>query len=140
MLRRKDPARLQNIQQAFEEGGDRRPPLYQWMLTHYEELLAMFDGARPNWQHLTKAFADEGFRNGAGGDLTPETVRQTWYHVRKRKQARRTQPASVMVLNSPAPVPRTTSIPSPTTTTPPLPADDPLAAIRAEMNRRSGRA
>ena len=84
----------------------------------------MFEGARLNWRHLTTSFADMGFKNGNGTELQPETVRQTWYRVRKQKARMRKPPsASVEVLSL------TAQAGSP----------DPLADIRAEMNKRSGR-
>jgi hypothetical protein len=143
MIRRKDPAVLLKIQQAFEEGGDRRPPLHQWMASNYDALVEMFAGARVNWAHLTASFAEIGFRNGDGGDLRPETVRRTWYRVRKHKATRarkatRQSPAPVGVLSTPAPVPRSLPTPSPTPA-PPTSVNDAMADVLAEMNKRSGR-
>ena len=142
-MRRTDPEMLAKIQQAFADGGDRRPPLYQWMSRHYEDLVEMFDGARLNWTHLTASFRDGGFVNGAGGELQPEIVRQTWYRVRKRKAAVRTrrasrQPASIEVLSPPAPVIRPPQTHS-ATPTPSIPPADAMAELMAEMNHRSGR-
>jgi hypothetical protein len=142
-MRRRDPEMLK-LQQAFEEGGDRRPPLHQWMSSNYDELVALFDGARLNWVHLTASFAEIGFQNGGGGKLRPETVRQTWYRVRKHHETKRTRkatrpsPAPVEVLSTPAPISNHRPTPSPTPT-PPVQTDDPMAAMMAEMNRRSGR-
>jgi hypothetical protein len=137
-MRRKDPDALQKLRQDFEAGGDRRPPLYQWMASNYDELVTLFEGARLNWQRLTASFQELGFRNGSGGDLRPETVRQTWYRVRKQKEAggaRKTgRPAPVEVLSSPTPVSSPPPAPSPTTS-----AADPLAALMDELNKRSGR-
>lgn len=112
------------LQTRFEAGGDHRPPLHQWMLSNFDEVAALFEGARLNWRHLAGTFAEMGFMNGNGTELKPETVRQTWYRVRKQR-ARMKQPyhAPVEVL-------------TPSTITP---AADPLADIKAEMNKRSGR-
>ena len=144
-MRRTDPASLLKLRQAFEEGGDRRPPLYQWMSSNYDELVTLFDGARLNWSHLTVAFSEMGFQNGSGGKLKPETVRQTWYRVRKHHEAKRTRKAtrpssaSVEVISTPASIPRHLPSPAPPLKPPTAPADDPMAALLAEMNRRSGR-
>jgi hypothetical protein len=144
-MQRKDPAALLKLQQAFEQGGDRRPPLHQWMSSNHDELVALFDGARLNWVHLTSVFADMGFQNGSGGKLKPETVRQTWYRVRKHHAAKRTRKAtrpslaSVEVISTPASIPQQLPSPAPPLKPPAAPADDPMAALLAEMNRRSGR-
>jgi hypothetical protein len=135
---------LLKLRQAFEEGGDLRPPLYQWMSSNYDELVTLFNDARVNWKHLTTSFTEMGFQNGVGGDLRPETVRQTWYRVRTRKETVRARKAPriapVEVLSSPAPAPRpSTPIPSPTSPAPVTAATDAMAALMAEMNRRSGR-
>lgn len=135
-MRRKDPAMLAKLQQAIDDGGDRRPPLHQWMSSNYDELIALFDDTRLNWDRITASFREMGFRNGGGGDLMPETVRQTWYRVRKHKETRarratKPSPAPVEVLRLPP-------TPSPTPA-PPLQTDDPMAGLMAEMNRRSGR-
>jgi len=143
-MRRKDSAALLKLQQAFGEGGDRRPPLHQWMSSNHDEVVALFDGARLNWVHLTAVFTDMGFQNGDGGKLMPETVRQTWYRVRKRHEAKRIRkavkpsPASIEALSTPAPIHRDLPTPSPNPV-PPVQTDDPMASLMAEMNRRSGR-
>jgi hypothetical protein len=134
-MKKKDPGFLLRVQQAIEEGGDRRPALYQWMASNHDELVAMFEDVRLNWPHLTTVFMGLGFRNLDGSDLKPETVRRTWYRVRKRRQkisvrSALRSPAAVEVF-SPA-----NSAPAPPS---PKPADDPMAAMMAEMNRRSGR-
>jgi hypothetical protein len=138
MQRCRDPAVLAQIRHAFEGGGDRRPPLQQWMASNFDELSAMLEDARPNWQNLAQAFMTAGFRNLDGSDLKAGSVRQTWYRVRQRKTARRSRSVT------PAP---TVEVLSPTQPDPPqpsrppaqTPADDPMAALMAEMNRRSGR-
>jgi hypothetical protein len=122
----RDPAKLDQIRKILEDGGDRRPPLQQWLMANYTDLDAMLSDARPNWERLTEAFMGMGFRNLDGSDLRPSTVRQAWYRVRRRKQFKAAGRAN------PGP---TVEVLSPTD----IPADDPLAAIRAEMNRRSGR-
>lgn len=145
-MRRKDPDALRKLQSAFEEGGDRRPPLYQWMLTNHDELILLFDGARLNWEHITASFVGMGFQNGAGGDLKPETVRQTWYRVRKRKTDARgrrpnrlssadveVHPASRKLQLVNEPVPESGASPFPDT------ASTALDDLLGEMNKRSGR-
>lgn len=134
-MRRRDPDALRKLQAAFEQGGDRRPPLYQWMLSNHDDLVSLFDGARLNWGHLTDSFAELGFQNGGGGRLKPETVRQTWYRVRKRYEAKRT----VGVTKRPLDSVEVIGDRAPLIHTPTAPAEDPMAALMAEMNRRSGR-
>ena len=133
-----NPAILLRVRQAIEEGGDRRPALYQWMIRSHDDLVVLFQDARLNWPHLTAVFTELGFRNLDGSELKPETVRRTWYRVRQRRQrlaARMASraPAAVEVL-SPA-----VSRPPPPPKPPTAPADDPMAELMAELNRRSGR-
>ena len=137
-MTRKDPAFLLRVRQAIEEGGDRRPALYQWMAGNHDDLVALFQDARLNWPHLTAVFTDLGFRNLDGSELKPETVRRTWYRVRQRRQR---MAARVALM-----VPSAVEVFSPAVSTQALPpkppmatADDPMAALMAEMNRRSGR-
>jgi hypothetical protein len=137
-MMRKDPAFLLRMRQAIEEGGDRRPALHQWMAGNHDDLVALFEDVRLNWPHLTTVFTDLGFRNLDGSELKPETVRRTWYRVRQRRQ----RTAARMASKAPAivevfsPAASLQALPSKPPTTP---ADDPMAALMAEMNRRSGR-
>ncbi|GEO42168.1 hypothetical protein SAE02_63160 [Skermanella aerolata] len=137
-MTRKDPAFLLRVRQAIEEGGDRRPALHQWMAGNHDDLVALFEDVRLNWPHLTTVFAELGFRNLDGSDLKPETVRRTWFRVRQRRQ----QIAARMASRAPAavevfsPAASLQSLPS---KPPTAPADDPMTALMAEMNRRSGR-
>ncbi|GEO43032.1 hypothetical protein SAE02_71800 [Skermanella aerolata] len=125
---------LAQIRQALETDGDRRSPLQQWMASNFDDLSTMLADARPNWNRLTQAFMAAGFRNLDGSDLQPGSVRQTWYRVRRRKLARQSRtsiPAPTVEVLSP--------ITQPAAKTAQPPDDDPMAALRAEMNRRSGR-
>lgn len=137
-MTRKDPAFLLRVRQAIEEGGDRRPALHQWMASNHDDLVALFQDVRLNWPHLTSVFTDLGFRNLDGSNLKPETVRRTWYRVRQRRQRIAARMASripaIVEVFSPA-----VSLPAPPPKPPTTPADDPVAALMAEMNRRSGR-
>jgi hypothetical protein len=121
-----DPLRV--LERALNEGGNRRPALKQWMMDDYARIAPLMRNKRPNWRRLTDAFMECGFRNNDGSDLTPEHVRQMWIDVRRAAGAgwlsedRRgggTAPA-VGQARDPGEV-------------------DPLARVKAEMSKRSGR-
>lgn len=134
MSRCRDPAVLAQIRQALETDGDRRSPLQQWMASNFNDLSSMLADARPNWNRLTQTFMAAGFRNLDGSDLQPGSVRQTWYRVRRHKltgQSRTSISAPTVEVLSPI------NQPTPQPTQPAT--DDPMAALLAEMNRRSGR-
>lgn len=76
------------LKEAIEHGDDRRSPLYRWMWTNHDKFAGMLDGARPNWKKLAEVFAGLGFSDD-GKPLRSEGVRQTWYRVRRAKDAAR---------------------------------------------------
>lgn len=133
---------LDELKKALEgkEARARRSHLDVWMTQNYDAFSALLDEHGPNWATLTETFETLGY-----GPLGPETVRQTWYRVRKRKASRvskTTRLPNVDVLSSPAPTTRSPQTPSPSptqTSTPPTSTDNGMADVLAEMNKRSGR-
>ena len=145
---------LARVRLAMEQGGNRRPPLYRWMMSHHTDLAEMFADARLNWERLTAEFTDLGFRNGNGSALAPGTVRKTWYRVRKRKEALVAKRAGTVVavrVESPGPgyLPERRESPpqaqaqvqsaATRASGPGMSSLEALEAMKAEMNRRSGR-
>lgn len=74
---------LERIRQAVERGST-RSPLYRWLWRHHDDFLALVSEGRPSWSAVAKELDELGYRNGVGGKLTGETVRQTWLRVRAR--------------------------------------------------------
>ena len=107
---------------ARDRGG--RSRLYRWMWRNRVSFAALLDENRPRWQALADGFAEMGMA-GPEGVLKAESVRNTWWRVR-RDQANRRRP-------SPAPPVVAAATPVP------APGVDPLAALRKQMDERSGK-
>ena len=154
------PDGLEKIQEALDRGGDRRPPLYNWMLRHYGELSARFAGRRLDWRILSEAFAEIGFCGPDGAPLKPKSVQQAWYRVGKQRHAflhrqasRKAAEAAVQeivprVVSSPGGVRPTLSgsagsagsaVGGVCSAVPDSPMPSALADIYSEINKRSGR-
>lgn len=86
MPKRKDDAVLAALRDALDEGGDRRSPLYRWMWENHDGFAELLKGSRPNWTRLAETLAGLGFAGPGGEPLRSETVRQTWWRVRKRRE------------------------------------------------------
>jgi hypothetical protein len=75
-------------------GGAGRSPLYEWLWARFDVLSAeLSPPRRPNWRSVADALAarvaagDTAVLDGWGEVPGPETVRQTWWRVRKDKAA-----------------------------------------------------
>lgn len=148
---------LAALEHALGAGGSRRPALKQWMLDNYDAVSELLAGKRPNWKHLTGVFMDCGYRNNDGSDLDSENVRLMWLSVRKlRSRGDRDGPSSRSVPVSELPSCTSASgffvapVLAASGGVPDAPDasggngggaadDDVLAAVRAKMNKRSGR-
>lgn len=86
MKDKSDAEALAALKKAIDHGDDRRSPLYRWMWTNHDKFAGMLEGVRPNWKKLSEVFAGLGFFDG-DKTLRPDTVRQTWYRVRRAKEA-----------------------------------------------------
>jgi hypothetical protein len=117
MTRSKDTAGLAVLEQAFEDGADRRPPVYRWLWAHHDEFAAMLDGRRPDWARLAEAFAQMGIANANGSPLQPRTLRVYWLRVRGdyarhlEEQARRARQAKLRA-EGPDPLPASAETPA----------------------------
>lgn len=74
---------LERVRQAVERGST-RSPLYRWLWRNHDEFAALVSVGRPSWSAVAAELDELGYRNGVGGKLTGETVRQTWLRVRAR--------------------------------------------------------
>jgi len=75
-------------------GGAGRSPLYEWLWARFDALsVELSPPRRPNWRSVADALAaraaagDTAVLDGWGEVPGPETVRQTWWRVRKDKAA-----------------------------------------------------
>jgi hypothetical protein len=121
----------------------RKSRLAAWMRANHDALDARLRGHRTVWSKLAAVFAEQGLVDSRGKPPTAEGARKTWQRVKAEiKRERAGQPAQKR-LNASEPRP-----PSATSGKRRQPSirkdreesgDDPLAAIKREMNERSGR-
>src|ERR1700682_5409842 len=64
-------------------GRGRRSQLYLWLRAHHDQLVEGFDRTGPSWSRIATHLGDNGVVDGAGKQPAPETVRTTWYRVRR---------------------------------------------------------
>ena len=120
---------------AVARAGVGRAPLYRWLWKRHDDFAALMDECRPNWRKLSEGFAELGIRAPDGQPINPETVRATWYRVRRDMAAGREKRAAKAV---PAPAPPVTPA-APASPAKAVVPGDPLAEFRRQMNERSGR-
>jgi hypothetical protein len=105
-----------------------RSKLFRWMKANRAEFAALVEETRPNWKALAEAFAAEGMGLPNGKPLKPESVRHTWYRARLAAEKKKPIPVQVRPVIAERIVAPVSSI-----------AGDPLAAIKQQLNARSGR-
>jgi hypothetical protein len=64
-------------------GTGTRSPLLLWMIDHHDDMTAMIQRHRINWETATQRFTEAGFRSGRDRPLTPRGVRACWTRARK---------------------------------------------------------
>jgi hypothetical protein len=82
---------------ARPSGRGHRSQLYLWLRGHHDLLAEGFGRNGPSWSHIARQLGDNGVYDGTGKQPAPETVRATWYRVRRdvaAARARRAGPAS----------------------------------------------
>jgi hypothetical protein len=62
-----------------------RSKLFEWLLTHHDEMVAASSRRRIEWRRLCADFANEGLTDGDGNPANARTARMTWWRVRKEK-------------------------------------------------------
>ncbi len=82
-----DTSVLNALWKAVASGPSRASPLYRWMWANHDAFAQMLEKVRPDWTKLSEAFAERGFTTVNGTPLRPETVRQTWWRVRRQRRA-----------------------------------------------------
>ena len=78
-------------------GRGHRSQLYLWFYAHHDQLAEGFGRNGPSWSQIARRLGDNGISDGKGKQPAPETVRATWYRVRRdvaAARARRAGPAS----------------------------------------------
>jgi hypothetical protein len=118
---RRDDA-MAELRAALSGAPGTRSSLHQWMRANHDAVSALLGEVRPNWRRLADVFARMGLTDGAGKPPRPQTVRQTWWRVRRAMA--RGKPAAAAA----APDPQAASD-----------ASDALVRLMSELNERSGR-
>lgn len=67
--------------------------LYIWMTEHFDEMAAATGSYRVRWSKLAEAAAEEGLRTRKGAPPAPNTVKSTWFRVRRAVTALRERQA-----------------------------------------------
>jgi hypothetical protein len=81
---------------ARTSGRGHRSQLYLWLRAHHDRLVESFSRTGPCWSQIATFLGNNGVVDGAGKEPAPETVRATWYRVRRdvaSAHARRTKSA-----------------------------------------------
>ena len=85
------PPAKDDVQRLVASGAltSARSPVYLWLWRNYASLTAQLDGARVNWATFAASLGDLGVLDGNGAPPKAETVRRSWWRVRKVKEAAR---------------------------------------------------
>jgi hypothetical protein len=67
------------------ESPYQRSKLFEWLVAHYDEMVARSARRRIEWQLLCADFANKGLTDGDGKPANARTARMTWWRVRKEK-------------------------------------------------------
>ena len=73
---------LAQVERPYE-----RSSLFEWLMTHHDEMVAAAGGRRIEWSRLCAEFAKEGLTGADRKPVNAATARKTWQRVRK-EQAR----------------------------------------------------
>ena len=124
---------------ALNRAGRGRVSPYRWMKRRFDAFAAMIAEKPPDWRALAEGFAEMGMTAKNGKPLSPETLRNCWWRVRRHEaaeRAKRAVPIEPVAIERPV-APGAT--PEAKLAKKASVDDDPLAAMRREMNIRSGR-
>ena len=83
-------------------GRGRRSKLFLWLRAHHDQLVEGFDENGPSWITIAAQLGSYGLVDGAGKPPAPETVRATWYRVRREVATSRANGAKAVVSDLPA--------------------------------------
>lgn len=135
---RADTEMQQIAELARTKAGITRSPLYRWLRARHDTFASLLEETRPAWRTLADGFARLGITTPDGTPIAPETVRHTWWRVRRDVAVAREKPAAGKP-QTPAVTPITRPVPRPRPEQPTSGPSDALARLRAELNARSGR-
>ncbi len=139
----KPDAELRLIAEVARAGSG-HSPLYRWLRARHDAFAELVEESRPNWKALAGSFTELGLAGPSGRALTAETVRHTWWRVRRdvaaNRERRTKPPATPAVVPEPRPAAATAHPPAVAPATPSASSGaDALARLWAEVNQRSGR-
>jgi hypothetical protein len=87
MTRRRSPSldaiTPEQIDGRLDFPDDRRSDLYVWMSRHRAAFAAVLAKDGSTWSAVTRVLSDLGIRPNGAGEVKAETVRKTWYRVRR---------------------------------------------------------
>jgi len=63
--------------------SEERSPLFWWLLKHHAEIAESAKGRRMRWEPLLRRILARGLTDGSAKSPTAETVRKTWWKVRR---------------------------------------------------------
>jgi len=63
--------------------SEERSPLFWWLLEHHAEIAEIAKGRRMRWEPLLRRVLARGLTDGSAKSPTAETVRKTWWKVRR---------------------------------------------------------
>ena len=141
-------ARNKDILDAIDKADPtlRKSRLAAWMRANHDALDVRLRGHRTVWSKLAAVFAEQGLVDARGNPPTAEGARKTWQRIKREVQREREVKPSQERLNA---LDTRPVISSPAIVKPQPPTasqvvveennEDPLAAIKREMNKRSGR-
>jgi hypothetical protein len=69
---------LAQVERPYE-----RSSLFEWLMTHHDEMVAAADGRRIEWSRLCGEFAKVGLTGADRKPANAATARETWQRVRK---------------------------------------------------------
>ncbi len=69
---------LAQVERPYE-----RSSLFEWLMTHHDEMVAAAGGRRIEWSRLCAEFAKEGLTGAVRKPVNAATARKTWQRVRK---------------------------------------------------------
>ncbi len=69
---------LAQVERPYE-----RSSLFEWLMTHHDEMVAAAGGRRIEWSRLRAEFAKEGLTGADRKPVNAATARKTWQRVRK---------------------------------------------------------
>jgi len=81
----------------------RQSPIYRWLDTRHDELLASLGGQRVNWVAFAAHLTGLGLTDGKGAAPTPSVARNTWHRVKSARGAAGSTQSSAPSIAVPAP-------------------------------------